>query len=170
MGRFWSTATTVSTVPIVTHNTALSPASRAPKRGRSVRGYPTRVPDPLSRRGHAIWRFLPRRAAGRCAAYDLSDDIGADSCLSAFHWLRYFLGQPRLRKRFRGGPRGARYGRFEGSNFRTVKLLRIACTLARPPRLWSPGYGLSNALSRANCACHGAELGGCKAPTAPALR
>ena len=54
-------------------------------------GYPTHVPDPLSRRGHAIWRFMPHRAAGRFAAYDLSDGIGADSRHSAFHWLRYLL-------------------------------------------------------------------------------
>ena len=95
--------TTVSTVLTATHNTALSPASRAPERGRSVRGYPTHVPDPLSRRGHAIWRFLPRRAAGRYAAYDLSDGIGAGSRLSAFHWHRYLLGQSRLRNYFSRG-------------------------------------------------------------------
>ena len=45
-------------------------------------------------------------------------------------------------KRFRGGPRGARYGRFGGSNFRTIKLLRIACstatrTTAVEPWLWA---------------------------------
>jgi len=66
-------------------------------------GYPTHVPDPLSRRGHAIWRFMPRRTAGRYAAYDLSDEIGADSRHSAFHWLRYLLRQPRFSKKFSWG-------------------------------------------------------------------
>ncbi len=93
---FWFTATT------------LSPASRALERGRSVRQYPTHVPDPLSSFAHAVWRFLLRRAAGRYAEHDLSDGIGANSCPCAFHWLCYLLGQPRLSESFsRGAPRGS---------------------------------------------------------------
>ena len=95
------------TVPPETHNTTLSPASRALERGRSVRGYPTHVSDPLSSFGHAVWRFLKVAPAGRYAALDLSDRIGADSCPCAFHWLQYLLGQPRLSKNFsRGASRG----------------------------------------------------------------
>ena len=41
-----------------------------------------------------------------------------------------FSGSLGSAKSFRRGPRGARYERFEGSNFRTVKLLRIAYTTA----------------------------------------
>ena len=73
------------TVPTETHNATLSPASRALERDRSVRGYPTHVPDPLSSFGHAAWRFLKVAPAGRYAALDLSDRIGADSCPCAFH-------------------------------------------------------------------------------------
>ena len=95
------------TVPPETHNTTLSPASRALERGRSVRGYPTHVSDPLSSFGHAVWRFLKVAPAGRYAALDLSDRIGADSCPCAFHWLQYLLGQPRLSENFsRGASRG----------------------------------------------------------------
>ena len=95
------------TVPPETHNTTLSPASRALERGRSVRGYPTHVSDPLSSFGHAVWRFLKVAPAGRYAALDLSDRIGADSCPCAFHWFQYLLGQPRLSKNFsRGASRG----------------------------------------------------------------
>ena len=95
------------TVPPETHNTTLSPASRALERGRSVRGYPTHVSDPLSSFGHAVWRFLKVAPAGRYAALDLSDRIGADSCPCAFHWLQYLLGQPRLSESFsRGASRG----------------------------------------------------------------
>ena len=104
---FWFTATTVDTVPTATHNTTLSPASRALERGRSVRGYPTHVSDPLSSFGHAVWRFLKVAPAGRYAALDLSDRIGADSCPCAFHWLQHLLGQPRLSENFsRGASRG----------------------------------------------------------------
>ncbi len=92
---FWFTATT------------LSPASRALERGRSVRQYPTHVPDPLSSFAHAIWRILLRRAAGRYAEHDLSDGIGANSCPCAFQWLQSLLGQPRLSEIFsRGASRG----------------------------------------------------------------
>ena len=95
------------TVPTETHNTTLSPASRALERGRSVRGYPTHVPDPLSSFAHAAWRFLKVAPAGRYAAHDLSDGIGADSCPCTFHWLHYLLGQPRLSENFsRGASRG----------------------------------------------------------------
>ena len=53
-----------------------------------------------------------------------------------------FSGSLGSAKSFRGGPRGARYGRFEGTNFRTVKFLRIACptatrTNAVAPWLWA---------------------------------
>ena len=77
------------------------------ERGRSVRGYPTHAPDPLSSFGHAVWRFLKVAPVGRYAAHDLSDGIGADSCPCTFHWLQYLLGQPRLSKNFsRGASRG----------------------------------------------------------------
>ena len=101
---FWFTATTVETVPTATHNTTLSPASRALERGRSVRQYPTHVPDPLSSFAHAIWRILLRRTAGRYAEHDLR----------AFHWLCYLLGQPRFSESFRAEPHEARYGRVKG--------------------------------------------------------
>ena len=97
---FWFTATT------------LSPASRALERGRSVRQYPTHVPDPLSSFAHAVWRFLLRRAAGRYAEHDLSDGIGANSCPCAFRWLCCLLGQSRLSESFsRGAPRGSLWAR-----------------------------------------------------------
>ena len=127
---FWFTATTVETVPTATHNTTLSPASRALERGRSVRQYPTHVPDPLSSFAHAVWRFLLRRAAGRYAEHDLSDGIGANSCPCAFHWLCYLLGQPRLSESFsRGAPRGSLWVR-QGPSFRSAFLGRIACPTA----------------------------------------
>ena len=127
---FWFTATTVDTVPTATHNTTLSPASRALERGRSVRQYPTHVPDPLSSFAHAVWRFLLRRAAGRYAEHDLSDGIGANSCPCAFHWLCYLLGQPRLSESFsRGAPRGSLWVR-QGPSFRSAFLGRIACPTA----------------------------------------
>ena len=114
------------TVPPETHNTALSPASRALGRGRSVRGYPTHVPDPLSSFAHAVWRILLRRAAGRYAEHDLSDGIGANSCPCAFHWLCCLLGQPRLSESFsRGAPRGSLRVR-RGPSFRSAFLGRIA--------------------------------------------
>ena len=65
---FWFTATTVDTVPTATHNTTLSPASRALERGRSVREYPTHVSDPMSSLGHAVWRFLLRRGEPKARA------------------------------------------------------------------------------------------------------
>ena len=115
---FWFTATT------------LSPASRALERGRSVRQYPTHVPDPLSSFAHAIWRILLRRAAGRYAEHDLSDGIGANSCPCAFHWLCCLLGQPRLSESFsRGAPRGSLWVR-QGPSFRSAFLGRIACPTA----------------------------------------
>ena len=117
---FWFTATTVGTVPNATHwhNTTLSPASRALERGRSVRQYPTHVPDPLSSFAHAVWRFLLRRAAGRYAEHDLSDGIGANSCPCAFRWLCCLLGQSRLSESFsRGAPRGSLWAR-QGPSFR----------------------------------------------------
>ena len=127
---FWFTATTVDTGPTATHNTTLSPASRALERGRSVRQYPTHVPDPLSSFAHAVWRFLLRRAAGRYAEHDLSDGIGANSCPCAFHWLCYLLGQPRLSESFsRGAPRGSLWVR-QGPSFRSAFLGRIACPTA----------------------------------------
>ena len=127
---FWFTATTVDTVPTATHNTTLSPASRALERGRSVRQYPTHVPDPLSSFAHAAWRFLKVAPAGRYAAHDLSDGIGADSCPCAFHWLCYNLGQPRLGESFsRGAPRGSLWVR-QGPSFRSAFLGRIACPTA----------------------------------------
>ena len=127
---FWFTATTVETVPTATHNTTLSPASRALERGRSVRQYPTHVPDPLSSFAHAVWRFLLRRAAGRYAEHDLSDGIGANSCPCAFHWPCYLLGQPRLSESFsRGAPRDSLWVR-QGPSFRSAFLGRIACPTA----------------------------------------
>ena len=42
------------TVQSETHNTTLSPASRALERGRSVRGYPTHVPDPFPSFAHPV--------------------------------------------------------------------------------------------------------------------
>ena len=132
------------TVPPETHNTTLSPASRALERGRSVRGYPTHVSDPLSSFGHAVWRFLKVAPAGRYAALDLSDRIGADSCPCAFHWLQYLLGQPRLSESF---SRGASRGR-----------------IRRPASLCSPGCGLSSAPTRGTRTRDGAELATSKAP------
>ena len=118
------------TVPTATHNTTLSPASRALERGRSGRQYPTHVPDPLSSFAHAVWRFLLRRAAGRYAEHDLSDGIGANSCPYAFHWLCCLLGQPRLSESFsRGAPRGSLWVR-QGPSFRSAFLGRIACPTA----------------------------------------
>ena len=119
---FWFTATTVGTVPNATHwhNTTLSPASRALERGRCVREYPTHVSDPMSSLGHAVWRFLLRRAAGRYAEHDLR----------AFHWLCYLLGQPRFSESFsRGAPRGSLWVR-QGPSFRSAFLGRIACPTA----------------------------------------
>ena len=108
------------TVPTETHNTTLSPASRALERGRSVREYPTHVSDPMSSLGHAVWRFLLRRAAGRYAEHDLR----------AFHWLCYLLGQPRFSESFsRGAPRGSLWVR-QGPSFRSAFLGRIACPTA----------------------------------------
>ena len=117
------------TVPPETHNTTLSPASRALERGRSVREYPTHVSDPMSSLGHAVWRFLLRRAAGRYAEHDLSDGIGANSCPCAFHWLCYLLGQPRFSEIFRAEPHEARYGRVKGRASGQL-LGRIACPTA----------------------------------------
>ena len=108
------------TVPPETRNTTLSPASRALERGRSVREYPTHVSDPMSSLGHAVWRFLLRRAAGRYAEHDLR----------AFHWLCYLLGQPRFSESFsRGAPRGSLWVR-RGPSFRSAFLGRIACPTA----------------------------------------
>ena len=127
---FWFTATTVDTVPTATHNTTLSPASRALERGRSVREYPTHVSDPMSSLGHAVWRFLLRRAAGRYAEHDLRDGIGANSCPCAFHWLCYHLGQPRLSESFsRGAPRGSLWAR-QGPS---LGQLFLAASRAGPP-------------------------------------
>ena len=64
------------------------------------------VYDPMSSLGHTVWRFLLRRAAGY-AAHDLSDEIGANSCPCAFHWLWYLLGQPRFSESFRVEPHEA---------------------------------------------------------------
>ena len=127
---FWFTATTVETVPTATHNTTLSPASRALERGRSVREYPTHVSDPMSSLGHAVWRFLLRRAAGRYAEHDLSDGIGANSCPCAFHWLCYLLGQSRLSERFsRGAPRGF----VMGASRAELQASFLVASHARPP-------------------------------------
>lgn len=124
------TATTVETVPTATHNTTLYPASRALERGRSVRECPMYVSDPMSSLGHAVWRFLLRRAVGRYTAHDPSGEIGANSCPCAFHWLRYILGQPRLSESFsRGVPRGSLRAR-QGPSFRPAFLGRIACPTA----------------------------------------
>ena len=99
--------------------------------GRSVRQYPTHVPDPLSSFAHAIWRILLRRTAGRYAEHDLSDGIGANSCPCAFHWLCYLLGQPRLSESFsRGAPRGSLWVVRQGPSFRSAFLGRIACPTA----------------------------------------
>ena len=117
------------TVPTETHNTTLSPASRALERGRSNREYPTHVSDPMSSLGHAVWRFLLRRAAGRHAEHDLSDGIGANNCPCAFNWLCYLLGQPRFSESFRAEPHEARYGRVKGRASGQL-LGRIACPTA----------------------------------------
>merc|ERR1712167_438073 len=42
------------TVPPETHNTTLSPASRALERGRSVQGSPTHAPDPFPSFAHPV--------------------------------------------------------------------------------------------------------------------
>ena len=127
---FWFTATTVDTVPTATHNTTLSPASRALERGRSVREYPTHVSDPMSSLGHAVWRFLLRRAAGRYAEHDLRDGIGANSCPCAFHWLCYLLGQPRFSESFsRGAPRGF----VMGASRAELQASFLVASHARPP-------------------------------------
>ena len=151
---FWFTATTVETVPTATHNTTLSPASRALERGRSVREYPTHVPDPLSSFAHAAWRFLKVAPVGRYAAHDLSDGIGADSCPCAFHWLQYLLGQPRLSESFsRGASRGASNGRTSGQLFLAAPRAQLPTQRA----LDSPVYGLSIAPSRGSWARDGAQ-------------
>ena len=72
------------------------------------------VYDPMSSLGRTVWRFLLRRAAGRYATHDLSDEIGANSCPCAFHWLWYLLGQPRFSESFRVEPHEARYGSVKG--------------------------------------------------------
>ena len=64
------------------------------------------VYDPMSSLGHTVWRFLLRRAAGY-AAHDLSDEIGANSCIergafdetyidsgAKLHDIRTVSGQP----------------------------------------------------------------------------
>ena len=138
----------------------LYPASRALERGRSVRGYPTHVPDPLSSFGHAAWRFLKVAPAGRYAALDLSDRIGADSCPCAFHWLQYLLGQPRLSENFsRGASRGPLRVRRRAELQASFSRPHRACATATPMRLCSPGYGLSSAPSRGSHGrtCDGAE-------------
>ena len=158
------------TVPTETHNATLSPASRALERDHSVRGYPTHVPDPLSSFGHAAWRFLKVAPAGRYAALDLSDRIGADSCPCAFHWLQHLLGQPRLSENFsRGASRGPLRVRRRAELQASFSRPHRACATATPMRLCSPGYGLSSAPSRGSRTRDGAELAGCKAPTAAAL-
>ena len=144
------------TVPTETHNTTLSPASRALERGRSVRGYPTHVPDPLSSFAHAAWRFLKVAPVGRYAALDLSDRIGADSCPCAFHWLQYLLGQPRLGENFSRGAsesRGASNGRTSGQLFSAASRAQLPTQRA----LDSPIYGLSSAPSRGSWARNGAQ-------------
>ena len=50
----WVLLVDCETVPTATHNTTLSPASRALECGRSGRGYPTHVPDPLP-----FWHMPP---------------------------------------------------------------------------------------------------------------
>ena len=131
------------TVPTETHNTTLSPASRALERGRSNREYPTHVSDPMSSLGHAVWRFLLRRAAGRHAEHDLSDGIGANNCPCAFNWLCYLLGQPRFSESFsRGAPRGSlwvRQGPSSGQLFLAASCPTATTTAAhsRHPRATS---------------------------------
>ena len=83
----------------------------------------------MSSLGHAVWRFLLRRAAGRHAEHDLSDGIGANNCPCAFNWLCYLLGQPRFSESFRAEPHEARYGRVKGRASGQL-LGRIACPTA----------------------------------------
>ena len=79
-----------------------------------------------------------------------------------------FSGSLGSAKGFAGGLAGPAMGVSKGRTSGRLNFCASRAQLARPPRLWSPGCGLSNAPSRANCARDGAELGGCKAPTAPA--
>ena len=84
--------------------------------------------------------------------------------------LGTFSGSLVSARSFRGALAGPATGVSKGRTSGRFNFCASRAQLARPPRLWSPGCGLSNAPSRANCARDGAELGGCKAPTAPALR
>ena len=93
--------------------------------------------------------------------------IAAPACSTGFGTFSGSLGSA---KGLAGGLAGPAMGVSKGRTSGRLNFCASRAQLARPPRLWSPGYGLSNAPSRANCARDGAELGGCKAPTAPALR
>ena len=70
------------------------------ERGRSVRGYPTHVPDPLSSFAHAAWRFLK--------VAPLPRGIGADSFPCRSTGFVTFSGSLGSAKTFRGEPRAAR--------------------------------------------------------------
>ena len=61
--------------------------------------------------------------------------------------------------------KGASKGRTSGQLFSAASRVH----LSRPTRLGSPGYGLSSAPTRDKCTRDGAELAGCKSPTAAAL-
>ena len=128
---FWFTATTVETVPTATHNTTLSPASRALERGRSVRQYPTHVPDPLSSFAHAVWRFLLRRAprGGTPSMISATElvQIAAPARSTGFVTFSGSLGSAKV---FRAEPHEARYGCVKG---RASGQLFLAASRARPP-------------------------------------
>ena len=74
-----------------------------------------------------------------------------------------FLGSLPSAIFFRGGLAGPAMGVSKGRTSGRLNFCASRAQLARPPRLWNPGYGLPNAPSRANCACDGAELGTSKA-------
>ena len=79
-----------------------------------------------------------------------------------------FSGSLGSAKGFAGGLAGPATGVSKGRTSGRLNFCLSRAQLLRPPRLWSPGCGLSNALSRGSCARDGAELGTSKAPTAPA--
>ena len=91
--------------------------------------------------------------------------IAASARSTAFGTFSGSLGSAKV---FAGGLAGPAMGVSKGRTSGRLNFCASRAQLLRPPRLWSPGCGLSNAPSRDNCARDGAELGTSKAPTAPA--
>ena len=91
--------------------------------------------------------------------------IAAPACSTGFGTFSGSLGSA---KGFAGGLAGPAMGVSKGRTSGRLNFCASRAHLSRPPRLWSPGCGLPSAPTRDKCARDGAELGGCKAPTAPA--